>query len=65
VLKELSVRGGLASRWHFGRALQLLTAGQVKVDALISGARPWQEVATAMTDLAQRPDLCKVLLTHA
>ena len=65
VLKELSVRGGLASRWHFGRALQLLTSGQVQVDALISGERPWQDVATAMTDLAQRPDLCKVLLTHA
>ncbi|MHB8507844.1 MAG: zinc-dependent alcohol dehydrogenase [Candidatus Dormibacteria bacterium] len=64
VLKELVVRGAVASRWHFGRAMRLLASGRVTLSPMVSDTRPWQLVAGAMDDLASNPALCKILLGH-
>jgi threonine dehydrogenase-like Zn-dependent dehydrogenase len=64
VAKELTVRGGLASRWHFGRALRLAAAHRALLTAMISEERPWLEAGAALQVAHTDPTVCKILLRH-
>jgi len=64
VLRELNIKGAVASRGHFARAMQLIHSGRVRVDGLVSRSLPWIEAEAAIRMVQQDRSLGKVLLTH-
>ena len=64
VLRELNVKGAVASRGHFARALELIQSGRARVNGLASAVLPWMEAEAAIRMVQQDRSLGKVLLTH-
>ena len=64
VLRELNIKGAVASRGHFARALQLIRSGRARVDGLVSTTLPWKQAEAAIRLVQQDRSLGKVLLTH-
>jgi threonine dehydrogenase-like Zn-dependent dehydrogenase len=61
---EITVRGAFATRWQMGAAIAHLASGLIDVSPVVSLERPWTEATEAMRDLAERPELCKVVLRY-
>lgn len=64
VLRELNLKGAVASRGHFARALELIHSGRQRVDGLVSRTLPWTEAEAAIRMVQQDRSLGKVLLKH-
>lgn len=64
VVEEIDVRGAHATRWQMDAAVKLLERQVIDASPLVSLTRPWTEAGLGMQDLAERPELCKVVLTY-
>lgn len=64
VMRELIVRGAVASRWHFARAMDLISSGRIDTGALVSMEEPWDHVDRLLGVAHDDRDVCKILLQH-
>jgi threonine dehydrogenase-like Zn-dependent dehydrogenase len=62
VVDEIDIRGAYATRWQMDAAVRLLERADIDVSPIVSQIRPWTEADQGMRDLAERPELCKVVL---
>ncbi len=63
VTDEIDVLGAFATRWQMPAAVSVLQRRAIDVSPIVSKTRNWQEAELGMQDLAERPELCKVVLT--
>jgi 2-desacetyl-2-hydroxyethyl bacteriochlorophyllide A dehydrogenase len=59
--KELDIRGGFASRWAMATGLSLLADGRLSTRGLVTSVRDWADAPSAMDDLSNDPETCKIL----
>jgi threonine dehydrogenase-like Zn-dependent dehydrogenase len=63
VVDEIDIRGAHATRWQMDAAVRILERASIDVSPIVSLQRPWTEADKGMRDIAERPEVCKVVLT--
>jgi len=64
VLRELTIRGAVASRGHFSRAMKLVTEHGGPIDGLVSRIVRWTDADAAIRTVQLDRSIGKVLLAH-
>jgi threonine dehydrogenase-like Zn-dependent dehydrogenase len=64
VFGEKQVVGALASAWHFGRSLNLISSGRIDPAAKIEKEYRNEDAAKAMHQAHTDTSLCKLMIGH-
>jgi threonine dehydrogenase-like Zn-dependent dehydrogenase len=64
VLRELTIRGAVASRGHFSRAMKLVATHGGPIETLVSRVLRWTDAGAAIRTVHTNRSIGKVLLEH-
>ena len=64
VIRELTIKGAVASREQFGRAVELIATGRASVKRLVTHRLSWTQADSALRTVQSDRTIGKVLLGH-